>query len=54
MKAEKLILKLRQLEQDSDVFYCDENDENCELIVIENQEQNRKGEISTYCTIEKS
>jgi len=54
MKVKELILKLQDAEQDADIFYCDEDEENCQLIVIENQEQNRKGEISVYYTIEQN
>lgn len=53
LKVKNLILKLHQLEQESDIFYCDENEGNYQLIIIENQEKNGKGEISTYYTIEK-
>lgn len=53
MKVEKLILKLQQLDKNSDIFYYDENEGNYQLIIIENQEQSSESEKSTYYTIEK-
>jgi len=54
MKVEDLINKLKVIDKDAEVFYCDENEENGQLIIIENQEKDMKGKISIYYTIEKN